>query len=324
MNDKFNGPLFIIGYPRSGTKLLRDLLNQNPNIGIPTIETNFIPKMINKYGNPPNFDKDETFDNFYKEIRKTVFWRLVNKDKIEISKKYILDRSNRNSWSSIFETIFRYYAPENRNQGFIWGDKTPVYLDKILFIKKIFPKAKFIHIIRDPRDCCLSERKTWGKNIFRTAELWRKRIMKARDDSKSIENDYTEIFYEDLISRTELVIKELCGFISREYDVKMIRLKKPSENLGDTKGETTIISHNKGKYIYELNNNEIKRIEEITYPLIKKLNYTFVNDVSFKPLNRYSLFILKIFDVISMTKFNVSDKGFFNGIKHYYQLVKDI
>jgi len=56
--SNFFGPLFIIGMPRSGTKLLRDLMNQNPKIGIPAAETHFIPFMIKKFGDPPNFYED--------------------------------------------------------------------------------------------------------------------------------------------------------------------------------------------------------------------------------------------------------------------------
>jgi hypothetical protein len=322
MKDKFRGPLFIIGYPRSGTKLLRDLLNQNSNVGIPTVETNFIPKIIKKYGTPLNFIDDD-FTRFYNDIKKTVFWRLVNIEKEELSKEYIIKNSNIDSWASIFEVILKYYAPGNRNHDFIWGDKTPIYLDKIRLLKTIFPQAKFIHIIRDPRDCCLSERKTWGKNIYRTAELWRKRILKSRSEGHNINTDYIEVFYEDLVLDPECVLKELCNFLSCKYDEKMIILEKPSENLGDTKDEKNIISNNIKKYINELTGKEIKRIEEITYPLMKSLNYEFEYNVSFIPLNIFLMYLLTLYDGISMMKFNMRDKGLLNGVKHYYQLVID-
>jgi len=55
--DIFTGPLFILGMPRSGTKLLRDLLNRNPKIGVPTSETDFIPYLIKPFGNPTRIGK---------------------------------------------------------------------------------------------------------------------------------------------------------------------------------------------------------------------------------------------------------------------------
>jgi hypothetical protein len=42
----WTGPLFIIGMPRSGTKLLRGLLEQHPRVRVPTIETEFFPFLV--------------------------------------------------------------------------------------------------------------------------------------------------------------------------------------------------------------------------------------------------------------------------------------
>ena len=43
---RWTGPLFIIGMPRSGTKLLRGLLEQHPRVRVPTIETEFFPFLV--------------------------------------------------------------------------------------------------------------------------------------------------------------------------------------------------------------------------------------------------------------------------------------
>ena len=69
----FSGPLFIIGMYRSGTKLLRILLNQSPRIIIPVVESCFIPYLINKFGDSPQFENDNEFQNFYKSLTKTSF-----------------------------------------------------------------------------------------------------------------------------------------------------------------------------------------------------------------------------------------------------------
>ncbi len=50
-SQNVSGPLFIIGRPRSGTKLLRTLLNGHPKIAIPISETNFFPNMMEAFGN---------------------------------------------------------------------------------------------------------------------------------------------------------------------------------------------------------------------------------------------------------------------------------
>jgi len=77
----FNGPIFIVGLSRSGTKLLRDLITQHPKIRMPPVETQFIPHFVEKYGNPPQFLNG--FRGFYAQLLKTPFcWRMMKLGKV--------------------------------------------------------------------------------------------------------------------------------------------------------------------------------------------------------------------------------------------------
>ena len=322
--SRFTGPLFIIGMPRSGTKLLRDLLNQNPSIGIPPAETRFIPYMIKRFGNPPSFgDNDDEFDRFYKELRKTTFWWWMKSYGPVLSKDHIEQSADRKSWSSIFEVILRFYAPSGRSECFIYGDKSPTYLCHIRFLKEIFPEARFLHIIRDPRECCLSAKKVWGKNLYRTAEIWRRSLEVARLDGCKFSEEYMEVLYEILIDDPKKVMRSICNFLGCEFTPAMIELSKPSENLGDTKGQARIVKQNKRKYIRELSPSEIRHIEEIVYPVAKSIPYKLEYDIGFKPLNPLILNILKLYDGLAMIKFNIYEKGLLQGIAYYYQVLRD-
>jgi hypothetical protein len=53
-SSPFRGPLFVVGMSWSGTKLLRDLLNQHPQIGIPPSESRFLPAVIERFGSIPD------------------------------------------------------------------------------------------------------------------------------------------------------------------------------------------------------------------------------------------------------------------------------
>jgi hypothetical protein len=323
LKHDFNGPLFIIGMPRSGTKLLRDLLNQNPNIGIPNVETHFIPTMVKRFGNPPNFNLDAEYNRFFQSLKNTIFWKTINTKDSGMTKDYLKKFADIESWSSIFGVILKYYAPSGRTENFIWGDKSPTYTKNFSLMNEIFSNAKFIHIIRDPRDCCLSAKKTWGKSIYRTAEVWRQWLQNARTNGSRSEQNYLEVLYEDLISTPEDTMRKICNFIPCQFTHEMIELTKPSENLGDTKGQAIIVKENMRKYVKELKPKEIKRIEEIVYPVMKQLPYQFEFNVTYKPVNKYILFPLTIYDVITMIKFNIRDKGILKGMIHYYQLIID-
>jgi Sulfotransferase family len=110
---------FVLGAPRSGTTLLGNLLGCCDKV-VDWIE--------------PNFVWDHYFRDYPDDVR-------TEKDYNEIVKNQII-------------RDFRSYQKHYRGKVII--DKTPRHTLKIPFIQKIFPKGKFIHIIRDPRDSVLS------------------------------------------------------------------------------------------------------------------------------------------------------------------------
>jgi len=72
-----------------------------------------------------------------------------------------------------------------------------------------------------------------------------------------------EIFYESLLDSPEKQMHDICRFLTCEFVPAMTELSKPSENLGDTKGQTKIVKDNKDKYRGELSPVEIKRLEKV-------------------------------------------------------------
>ena len=313
----FKGPLFIIGMPRSGTKLIRDILNRHPNIGIPVIESHFIPYMIRKFGNPPNLAPEGEFDRFYGEFSNTSFFWDAQALGKSIPKEYLRKRVDLSSWSSILETILRFYSPKKETDGFIWGDKTPGYLNHMKLLKKLFPQARFLHIIRDPRDYALSVKKTWGKSLYRAADTWRYTIQSAKSVGQKIGEDYQEVHYEELITKPEEVLLEICKFLECEFTPAMLTLDQPAEDYGDTRGSQEIVSNNLGKYKNELNSMIIKRIEEIVYPIAKLLGYTLHYACRHKPLNPIHLKILNLYDGWASVNFHIHERGMILGLMYF-------
>ena len=71
----FDGPLFVVGMPRSGTKLLRDLLNQHSAIGIPRIETEFLPYWFEHWERWGDLSDKNQFQHFYESVRTSSYFR---------------------------------------------------------------------------------------------------------------------------------------------------------------------------------------------------------------------------------------------------------
>ena len=316
-------PLIILGLPRSGTKLLRQLLNQHSSISIPEIESYLIPYSINKFGFDYDLCKKEKRSKFFTFFQETLFYNSFDRlgKKMDYSEfENLLDDYN---WQAVFKLIYSFYGPKKMNDVVIWGDKSPGSFHQIKYINNIYPNTKFIHILRDPRDYCVSVNKAWKKNIYRAAEEWQEEVsyffeIQRRDDIQA-----KIIKYEALITQPDRVLEEICDFFDIKYESKMSVLSTEVENLGSAKGSTEIVVNNKNKYFKSLSENQIRKIEEITFEAIKDADYT-INFASFsKRISFYQKWLFKFSDGLNSLLFHVKNKGFKEGMVYAYKFHKN-
>ncbi|PQP35618.1 hypothetical protein C6A37_01585 [Desulfobacteraceae bacterium SEEP-SAG9] len=249
--NMFNGPIFVVGMPRSGTKLLRDLLNQHPKIRIPRVETNILPSWVNNWQKYGDLSKRSTFNKFYRKMLLMSYFVYMKEDN-QLIEAYIWYNLCKNfTPAGVFEALVRHDAGVGYNTSKIWGDKSPSHIRHTPLLKKLFPEARFIHIIRDVRDYCLSINKAWGKNMIRAAQRWRDDLRRIKSDSRQFKYDYFEVKYEDLISQPADTLRRICGFLDIEFETNMLKLSEPSEKWGgDAKGMKEIKIDNINKYRY--------------------------------------------------------------------------
>jgi hypothetical protein len=317
---RFPGPVFIVGLPRSGTKLLRDLLNENPAIGIPVAETHVIPTLVKRFGDPPRLADDASLRRFHVELTQTAFCWHMKRFGVVMPFEHLEKTADRSSWTGIFEAILRYFAPARREDGFLWGDKSPSYLTKMDVLKRIFPAARFLHILRDPRDCSLSAKKAWGKSVYRAAEAWRDGVKTSRRMGASLGADYKEIYFEALLDDPSKALAEVCTFLERDFVPAMTELKRAGENLGDAKGQARILRENRGKYEGHLPAKQVKRIEEIVFPALEGLPYKAQHATGFRPLGPLERLVLRAHDKVQRLRFDLTSKGVLEGLRFHYRL----
>lgn len=294
----FNGPLFIVGLSRSGTKLIRDLLNRNDKVSLPEIESHFIPEMLE--------DEKMNLLESYHAIHKTSFVERFSEVKWP-SYNHLNSISAFDKKSDLMESVLKYYALGKEqslwSENVIWGDKTPSYLRHLDLLKHHYPNCKFVHIIRDPRDRALSVNKTWGKSMFRATELWRKEIQNS-EKWKSQPETYFELKYEDLLSDTSDILQRLCDFLDIGFDPKMMKLNKPSEKHGDSSEMLKVRKSNSSKF-ESMKANQIKRIEEIAFPMMKSTGYEIKYAERHNPFSSIQMTAFKFIDFVN---FKISNK----------------
>ena len=153
--DKFiNKPIFILGNPRSGTTLLRLMLNNHPNIVIPP-ECGFIEWLYPKYKNWDILDDNSKVKSFLKDLAKTKKFETWHLD-LEFISKY-LSKYNPSTYQELCGLVYYSFGVENRKTDIIrWGDKNNYYITRLDVISQIYPNAQYILMVRDGRDVSAS------------------------------------------------------------------------------------------------------------------------------------------------------------------------
>lgn len=125
------------------------------------------------------------------------------------------------------ERLLRLYAGGS-GCDCIWGDKTPTYLGHLPILREAFPAAKFLHIIRDPRDRASSVRKAWGGDALIVSENWREGVGRAMRIGRALGADaYHEIKYESLLAAPEQELRAVCAFLELAFDPAMLFWNAP-------------------------------------------------------------------------------------------------
>lgn len=315
MKNKIN--LFIVGMPRSGTKLLRELLNSSEYIYIPEAETQFFPYLYEKYGNQVDFSNEEIKKSFIKDIEDSMFTYYLKKEFKYVVDFSFLKKKRQKEELSLTLSKLLFILNKKPNLKYL-GEKTPEYLFHTDLLKEKFPEAKFIHIIRDPRDHVLSMKKAWGKNIFLAAYKWNKEILKFQDSKKKLHDDLLEIKYEELLSRPKHVLSQICEFLEIEFDEKMLTPNSQVENKGDAKGQKSIKKDNFNKFLKKLNKIDVFSLEKILFDSLKLYDYHIINKNKINQSKAPSYLRLKwyrMLDVFNVAKDALKIHGFKNGLK---------
>jgi hypothetical protein len=272
MARSLNGPIFVVGMPRSGTKLLRALLNQHPMIKINTTETDFLPYWINHWESYGDLSSKRQFVSFYRSARKLNYMKVADRNGHMIGCDEWYEACRSYDPAGVFEALIRHDLGLDRGVDVLWGDKTPSYITKTALIKRIYPSARFIHIIRDVRDFCISINKAWNKNVYRAAQRWTDDVLAARQAGNA-HGDYLEVRYEDILDDAERELRRICDFLNVDFVDDMQNLSRPCEKLGDARGHSAIKKDNKSKYRIELAPAMLSELETIAGGVLLEFGY---------------------------------------------------
>ena len=139
---------FIVGAPRSGTTLLRLMLDAHPELAIPP-ETYFIPKAVKNWQLAEKRRRrgEDPVQAFYDTVTGHTRWKDFHLDAEAF--KHRLDQERPDEVGDAVRAFYGLYVDKVGKPR--WGDKTPFYVRRMKQIQDVIPEARFVHLIRDGR-----------------------------------------------------------------------------------------------------------------------------------------------------------------------------
>jgi hypothetical protein len=252
-------PVFIVGSPRSGTFLLRNILNRHPALAI-CGETHFNYYVYTRrraFGDLSNPKNRQRLVAEFLALRRI---QRLGMDLPALSERLSRDAT---SYQAFFRSVLEHYAESQGKKR--WGEKTPQHAFFTETLCEWYPGAVILHLVRDPRDVVGSlQRMPWAaNNVVANARVWlncNRAAMKSRHRP-----GYLLVHYEELVSHPERELVRICTHLGEEYVPEMLEPAAVSIPLAgkSKRARGPVTTDRLGRWRVELTADEVTLVEWI-------------------------------------------------------------
>lgn len=279
MQDIF--PIFVSS-GRAGLTLLEIMFDSHPLMAV-AHEPRFLPPMARdhaKYERSGGFDVDRFVDDMYGYGN----FRRLGLPEPEV--RAALESAAVGGFSDAVRRVFAHYAESRGKQ--LYAVKSPLAVSFIEPLGRLFPEARFVHLVRDGRDVALAylERDKGPATIGDAAFHWRLRVARGhRDGSRLGPDRYREFRYEELVDEPEMALREVCRFLDLEYAPQMLdygetaaRFLTDSKNPGDHQHVVMPPTRGLIDWRRDMDSSDVEAFESIAGGLLEDLGYPRSSD----------------------------------------------
>ena len=277
-------PIFIIGTERSGSNLLRLILNQHPSIAIP---------------HPPHILKEMMpLEPLYGDLSADRNFKKLIDDAIKLVKLHFFPWDGPLDAGAVFaEAIGRdvygvkaaIYDQYRRAKGKKrWGCKSTFVIHYVDRVRRHHPDARFIHLVRDGRDVAVSAKRSVFNHFHPhyVGRLWSEQQRAAVELARKLPPEtMLGVRYEDLLDDPGKAVRRVCGFIGEDYSDALLDYFESAEAkslAGHSRSwencDKPVLKANHSKYKRELSAGEIEAFELQAFAELKHFGYALEND----------------------------------------------
>jgi hypothetical protein len=277
--------VYVVGCPRSGTTVVQRMLDAHPDVAV-SRSTHWVTLPL----------RDAAWSladgRVTPELAEQVvgFRRFPKMDVDPDAVRRLAATAPPPTYEDFVRGVYSLFA--GGRQKALAGDKTPAYVRWIPALADWFPTARFVHVVRDGRDVCLSlldpknEKKraqlaafsTWVDDPVATAALrWEWDVRLGREGGAAVGTDrYLELRYEALVEDPDAACRSLCTFLGLEARPEMVRFhegrSRPEEGR-DAKHAWAPVTAGLREWRRDMAAGDRARIEAVAGPLLDELGY---------------------------------------------------
>ncbi|MBM3465709.1 MAG: sulfotransferase [Armatimonadetes bacterium] len=267
------GPFFIVGTERSGSNLLRLVLNAHSRLFVPHPPhvMNFFRPLAPSYGN---------FYEMADDVARLVAWHSYPWD-VAPSGIDLVRRAPERTLFGLYAAAHELYLAQVGKAR--WGCKSTFMIHEAQAIFRVYPDARLIFLTRDPRDVAVSARKSVFHffHPYFVALRWRDEM---RLGISLLDSGRAQVIrYEDLLAAPEDQVRRLCAFLGEGFEDRMLRFfespeaRKSASLCADWRNtDAAILRDNFKKYERELGGQEVALVETVCAVEMARLGYPTV------------------------------------------------
>ncbi len=211
---------FLVGCNRSGTTMLRAMLDSHPDVAVPP-ESYFVVPILN---HAPDYERGDglDLDSLLADARGNPSFRR----NWQLSAESLATLRGDDGPRDTADALARLYACYSSERGKSrYADKTPQHVLHVELLARSFPGSRFVHLIRDGRDVVpsLLENRHGPTRFADAVDYWRTRVLAGRRAGDQLgPSRYREIRYEALVADPPGTLADICAFLDLAYAPEML------------------------------------------------------------------------------------------------------
>lgn len=272
--------IFMIGTQRSGSNLLRLMLNQLPGIAAPH-PPHILQRMMPLAEGYGRLENDESFATLVDDVCKLVELNPIPWEGVSLDRQEVAERCEKRSLVAVMGVVYDIMAGSRGAAD--WCCKSLSNIHYLPEIETHFDRPKYIYLYRDGRDVALSFRKAivGEKHYYHIARDWARTQRLALALAPNVPGSrFFNISYEDMTAFPQKTLQRLCAFLGQEYHESMFDFHESTEAQQTASKGTLwdnvarpLMSGNSGKFLSQASPDDMRIFESVAGDVLDRLGY---------------------------------------------------